>query len=114
MAGDDLAEHLPLPHLPLHILLALAEGERHGWGIVKRMEELGPDHPSPSSGSLYLAITRLEERGLIESAPPPPDETDARRRYYRLAPLGRRVLEADVRRLTDLVAAAHAAGLGAR
>lgn len=107
----DIAEHLPLPNLPLHVLLALAEEERHGWAIIKRIEELTGDSRSPSSGSLYLAMTRLEDRGLIEEAPAPDVEVDERRRYYRLTPLGKGVLEAEVSRLSELVQVAHVAGV---
>lgn len=111
MPEDDVAGYLPLPDLPLHVLLVLAEGDRHGWGVVKRIEEITEGRQSPSSGSLYLAMTRLEERGLIRDAPAP-DDTDARRRYYRLTPLGRRVLEAETSRLAELVDLAR--GLGVR
>jgi DNA-binding PadR family transcriptional regulator len=110
----DPVEHLPLPNLPLHVLLALAETERHGWAIIKRIEELTSGVQSPSSGSLYLAMTRLEERGLIEEAAAPADEVDERRRYYRLTKLGRAVLEAEVGRLANLVGVARVAGVTAR
>ena len=101
---------LPLPDLPLHILLALAEEEPlHGWGIIKRVDELTGGRKSPSSGSLYLALARLAERHLLEEVAGPPDNEDARRRYYRLTPFGRRVLEAESRRLAGLVAVARAA-----
>ncbi len=111
MSTTDVAEHLPLANLPLHVLVALAEGERHGWAVIKRIEELTEGHHSPSSGSLYLAMTRLEERGLIEDAPAPEGETDPRRRYYRLTRLGSEVLEAEVGRLSGLVNVARAAGV---
>jgi DNA-binding PadR family transcriptional regulator len=108
---DRVAEHLPLPNLPLHVLLSLAEGERHGWAIIKRIEELTAGSQSPSSGSLYLAMTRLEERGLIEEAPAPEAEVDERRRYYRLTLLGKDVLEAEVGRLAELIQVARVAGV---
>lgn len=93
---------LPLPHLPFQVLLALADGPRHGGGVIRRIEEIGDRGEVPSSGSLYLAMGRLEERGLIEDAPSPP-EADARRRYFRLTALGRRVLAAETERLARLV-----------
>lgn len=105
------SEFLPLPDLSLHVLLALAEGRRHGWGVVKRIEEITEGRDSPSSGSLYLAMGRLEEKGLIEEAPRPRDGGDPRRRYYRLTELGRRVLDAEVARLATLVDRARAAGV---
>lgn len=107
----DISKHLPLPNLPLHVLLALAEGDRHGWAVIKRIEELTSGTSSPSSGSLYLAMTRMEERGLIEEIPSPDAGTDARRRYYRITPLGRRVLSAETARLSGLVGLARAAGI---
>jgi DNA-binding PadR family transcriptional regulator len=109
----DVSTHLPLSHLPLHVLVALAEGDRHGWAIIKRIEELTQGSSSPSSGSLYLAMTRMEERALIVTVPPPPDETDTRRRFYSITRLGRRVLEAEVGRLHELVELAQAAGVRA-
>lgn len=104
---------LPLPHLPLHILLAMADGETsHGWGIIKRIRELTGGATAPSTGSLYLAIGRLEERGLLRSVEPPSSDEDARRRHYALTALGRRVLDAEVERLAGLVAVARAHGPG--
>ena len=108
--SNGLDDYLPLPHLPLHILLALAsDGPLHGWAVIKRIDEMTGGRTCPSTGSLYLAMGRLEERGLLAEAPAPTDEADARRKYYRLAPLGRRVLEAESRRLAGLVDVARAA-----
>ena len=94
---------LPLPHLPFHILLALSRSPRHGWGVVQQIAELTGGRDEPSSGSLYLAMSRLVERGLIEEAPRPEADTNARRRYFRLTPLGSRVLAAETERLAGLV-----------
>jgi DNA-binding PadR family transcriptional regulator len=102
--NPDPGVFLPLPHLPLHILLALAEEPRHGWSVVQKIGKLTEGRHKPSAGSLYLAMSRLEERGLIEDAPRPDDDTDARRRYFRLTSLGRRVLAAETERLAGLVA----------
>jgi len=103
---------LPLPHLPLHVLLALADGEpMHGWAVIKRIEEMTDGGTCPSTGSLYLAMGRLEERDLLEEVAPPSDDVDARRKYYRLTGLGRRVLQAESRRLAALVDVADAARL---
>ena len=103
--NPDPEAFLPLPTLPYQVLLALAEEPRHGWAIIKRIEELAGGRPAPSSGSLYLAITRLEERGLIEDAPAPKpgDVRDERRRVYQLTSLGRRVLALETARLAELV-----------
>ena len=102
-------DFLPLPHLPLHVMLALSDGNaRHGWGVIKRIEEMTDGRSCPSTGSLYLAMGRLEERGLIEQVPAPALGEDVRRKHYGLTPLGRRVLEAESRRLATLVDVARA------
>lgn len=111
MVESEVEKHLPLPNLSMHVLLALAEEDRHGWAIIKRIEELTEGHHSPSSGSLYLAMARLEKSGLIEELPDPPEHEDARRRYYRLTGAGRQVLAAEVRRLAQVVEVAHSAGI---
>jgi len=103
-------EYLPLPDLSVHVLLALAEEARHGWSIIKRIHELTEGRRNPSSGSLYLSMMRLEQRGLIETVASPAEERDERRRYYRLTGLGRRVLAAEVERLSGLVGVARTAG----
>lgn len=102
------ADFLPLPHLPLHILLALAGETMHGWAVIKRIDEMTEGVTCPSTGSLYLAMGRLVERGLIEEVDPPSDDVDARRKYYRLTALGRRVLGAESERLAGLVDIARA------
>lgn len=99
----DPTRFLPLPHLALHVLLTLSEESRHGWGIVRRIEERTAGVWSPSAGSLYLSISRLETQGLIEDAEAPEAGVDARRRYYRLTPLGRRVVALEVERLADVL-----------
>lgn len=109
--NPDPRSLLPLPHLTYLVLLALAQGAAHGWAIIKRIHEITGGGVKPSSGSLYLAMLRLEERGLLEETARPASETDERRRYYRLTPFGRRVLEAESARLADLVKAAAARGV---
>jgi DNA-binding PadR family transcriptional regulator len=96
---------LPLPHLPFHVLLALAEGPRHGWAIIRTIREITSGRDNPSSGSLYLAMSRLSDHGLIEEAPASevPADTGGRRKTYRLSELGRAVLEAETARLAALV-----------
>lgn len=102
MASTDPHSLLPLPHLHFYILLALGEGEAHGWAIIRRIRELTTEQTNPSSGSLYLAMTRLQETGLIEDGATR-DAEDARRRYYRLTRLGRAVARAEAARLKSLV-----------
>ena len=110
---ENPSDLLPLPHLSLHVLLALAEGEGHGWAIIRRIEELTQGVWSPSAGSLYLAMVKLEKTGLIEEVDGPPDATDARRRYYRLTASGNQVLAAEMERLASIVARGRAAGVTA-
>jgi DNA-binding PadR family transcriptional regulator len=106
---------LPLPHLTYLVLLALARGDAHGWAIIKRIDEITGGETSPSAGSLYLAMVRLEERGLLQEVASPASERDERRRYYRLTAFGRRVLEAESARLSGLVREAKRQGvLGGR
>jgi len=110
--GAEPEVFLPLPHLPFHILLALSPAPRHGWGVVQRIAELTGGRDEPSSGSLYLAMSRLVERGLIEEAPRPEGETSTRRRYFRLTGLGHRVLTAETERLAGLVEISRRLGAG--
>lgn len=108
--SPDPQDFLPLPHLPFHVLLALAGDEvLHGWGVIKRIEEMTGGATCPSTGSLYLAMGRLAERGLLDEVPAPADDEDPRRKYYRVTPFGRRVLAAESERLAALLDVARAA-----
>ncbi len=104
MRDPDPSKYLPLPHLALHVLLALSDAPLHGWGIVRRIEERTAGVWSPSAGSLYLSMTRLEAQGLIADAEAPEAGVDGRRRYYRVSPLGRQVLRLELERLSSLLA----------
>ena len=104
---------LPLTPVVLHVLLALADERqgKHGYAVAREVEELtdGQIHMGP--GTLYGSIQRMLDASLIEETPSGarrarPDE-DERRRYYRITPFGRRVLELEVRRLADVVAIAR-------
>jgi DNA-binding PadR family transcriptional regulator len=81
-----------------HILLALAQGPRHGYGIMKEVERESGGGVRLEIGSLYRLLGRLLDAGLIEDA-----EGDERRRFYRITRLGRRVLKAEAGRLAGLV-----------
>jgi PadR family transcriptional regulator PadR len=81
-----------------HILLALAEVPRHGYGLMKEVERECSGQVRLEIGSLYCLLARMVADGLIEEA-----EEDERRRYYRLSRQGRRVLKAEAGRLADLV-----------
>ncbi|HEY7413118.1 MAG TPA: helix-turn-helix transcriptional regulator [Vicinamibacteria bacterium] len=103
---------VPLPPPVFHILIALAEGERHGYAIMQDVAERSGGRLRMSPGTLYGSIKRMAEQGLIEEVWPraaAPDEE--RRRYYRLTRLGRRTAEAEAARLSDLLKQARAHGL---
>jgi len=99
-------DHLPLTHVEYHLLLSLATCHRHGYGIIKEVEDRTEGRLVLEAGTLYGAIKRMREDELIEEAEGPPD-TDARRRYYALTPFGRRILEAESQRLAEMVAMAR-------
>ena len=101
----DLSAYLPLSPAVLHILLALADEERHGYGIMLEIENRTGGSFRPGSGTLYGTLKRLLDSRLVEESGerPAPDLDDSRRRYYRLTELGRRVLEVEMRRLEQVV-----------
>ena len=105
MAKIDPQKFLPLKSQWFHILLALASGEQHGYGIMQDVLERtgGKVHLWPAT--LYGSIKRLMEADLIAESNerPEPELDDPRRRYYRLTALGRRVLDAECERLQALV-----------
>lgn len=105
------AENLaPLSPAVFHILLSLAEGERHGYALKREIAQRtgGKLHPGP--GVLYGSINRMLELGLIEEsdARPDPHLDDERRRYYRITPLGRQAARAEAARMRELVELAAA------
>jgi DNA-binding PadR family transcriptional regulator len=103
---------LPLPAATLHILLALAETERHGYAIINDVEARTDGELRLSAGTLYRSIARMVAQGLIAEVEKRRTRTeDERRRYYRLTPLGNAVARAEVRRLSQLVRHARARGL---
>ena len=107
-------QRLPLTPLSFQILVALADGPKHGYGILKEIEEGSGDSLKSSTGTLYLAIQRLEQEGFLEEEKTA-SASDSRRRYYRLTPEGREVAVAETRRLASLLGVARAKKLvGAR
>ena len=107
MTARDAAQ-TPLTPAVLHILLALAEGERHGYAIAQEIEAATDGDVQMGPGTLYGSIRRMLAAGLIDEAPhrKRPDD-DERRRYYRLTAVGRRLLEAELARLTRVVRVAR-------
>jgi DNA-binding PadR family transcriptional regulator len=116
MAGRDPEELLPLTPAVFHILLALADGERHGYGVIKEVDARTEGKVRLGPGTLYGSIKRMLTEGLIEESGerPDPELDDERRRYYRLTKFGRRVAVAEAERLSRLVASARAKRLLSR
>jgi DNA-binding PadR family transcriptional regulator len=109
---DVVGDLLPLPPATFHILLALAEGERHGYAIIQDVERRTGGDLRLSAGTLYRSIARMVEQGLItEVAKRRTRDDDERRRYYRVTPFGTAVARGEMRRLTELVRLARASGL---
>jgi len=108
-------EHSPLRPVEFHILLSLAAGERHGYGIIQDIEARG-ETAVPDVGTMYRALARMVENRLIESAArrPAPDAGDERRNYYRITDAGLRLARVEARRLEALTRAARNGGLLAR
>ena len=108
MARDPQSQ-LPLTPVVLHILLALSDGERHGYAIAQEIEETTRGQVRMGPGTLYGSIQRMLASAVIEEAPARRRATDAnenddaRRRYYRMTAFGRRVLEFDLDRLNAVV-----------
>jgi DNA-binding PadR family transcriptional regulator len=107
---------LPLPAATFHILVALADEDRHGYAILKEVAARTDGAVTLSAATLYRSIERMLEQGLIRevSARPSRDDDDQRRRYYRITPVGRAAAMAESRRLTRLLALARASGLASR
>ena len=103
---------LPLRPVEFHILLSLAAGDRHGYGIIQDAEARG-ERVLPDVGTLYRALRRMLDQGLIADGQAPEDEEngDERRHYYRLTPLGQRVARAEAARMYALMRAARLSGL---
>ena len=111
--ANDPEELLPLTPVALNVLLALADGERHGYGIMLEVRERTGGRVRLGPGTLYGAIKRLKEGGVIEESGerPDPEADDERRCYYRLTGFGGQVLAAEIGRLDGLVSAARAKGV---
>jgi len=106
-------DFLPLHRDTFHVLVSLADRDRHGYSILLDVAERTNGALRFSPSSLYASVKRLLHQGLIEELAerPDPDEDDERRRYYRLTRLGRRVAEVEARRLERLLSDARATGL---
>lgn len=109
MANQDSAYPLPLPVSQLHILLALATGDKHGYAIMREVEILTEGSVKMGPGTLYGAVKKMLNAGLVEESDerPDPELDDERRRYYRLTSLGARALDAEISRMEQLTRAAR-------
>ena len=111
-SSDGVSDFVPLPPAPLHIVLALNRGERHGYGLMSDVEELSDGVITMGPGTLYGSIKKLRGQGLIEETEGRVDPSldDQRRRYYRLTALGQQVCDAEIQRLANLVERSRSAG----
>ena|SRR3984893_1074557 len=101
---------LPLTPAMFHILLALADGEKHGYAVLKEVARRTDNKVRLSAGTLYGNLARLESAGLIAESDRRPEVAldDERRRYYRLTEFGREVAVADAKRMEETLLQAHA------
>jgi DNA-binding PadR family transcriptional regulator len=106
----EIDQVLPLTPTVFHILLALADQERHGYGIMQEVTMMTQNRVRMGPGTLYGSIKRMLKANLIEESDerPDPELDDERRRYYRLTDFGRQVLAAEARRLSTLIDVAQA------
>ena len=109
---SDADAQLALRPVEFHILLSLATGERHGYGVIKDIEQRG-ETSVPDVGTMYRALARMVENGLIATAArrPAPDAGGERRNYYRITEAGLRLARAEAKRLEALTRAARLGGL---
>ena len=103
MAPRDPSDFVPLTPLTLHILLSLAGEDQHGYGLMKEVRERTDGRLNPATGTVYLALQRLEDDGMIQTQRRHRAGEDERRRYYRLTAFGKRVVSAEVERLASIV-----------
>jgi DNA-binding PadR family transcriptional regulator len=106
---DDL---LPLPPVTFHILVALADEDRHGYAVMQEVAQRTGGSLKLGAGTLYRSVQRMLEQGLIVEVTtrPAPELDDERRRYYRVTPFGRAVARAEARRLAQMLKLARASG----
>ncbi len=100
----EIASLLPLTPVVFHILLALTDGPRHGYAIMQEVNHRSDGKVGLGPGTLYGAIQRMEDSGVLQkTAPPAAEAPDPRRRYYQMTEWGRSALLAETERLESLV-----------
>jgi DNA-binding PadR family transcriptional regulator len=109
----DIAELIPLQPATFHILMAVAQEDRHGYGIIQDVIRRTNGELRLSAGTLYRSVQRMLEQGLISETDdrPAPEFDDERRRYYRITAFGTAVARAEIRRMAQLVRMARTQGL---
>jgi DNA-binding PadR family transcriptional regulator len=113
MKKRDPSHLLPLQPAAFHILLSLADRDRHGYSVMQEVADRTGGEVKLHAGTLYATLKKLLADGLIRELDERPDDDsdDRRRRYYRLTPFGRDAAQAEARRLAELVRQARASGL---
>ena len=108
-SSRDPVSLLPLTPAMFHVMVALADGDHHGYAILKHVADHTDGRVQLSTGTLYGIIKRLLDDGLVEEPKrrPPAAEDDERRKYYRLTAFGRAVVTAETQRLEAMVSAAR-------
>lgn len=112
-ASRDPRDLLPLTPAMFHVLIALADQERHGYAIIKDVAHRTAGRVTLGTGTLYGIVKRLLADGLIVESKrrPAAEDDDERRRYYRITPFGKDVMVAETARLESMVAAARATAI---
>jgi DNA-binding PadR family transcriptional regulator len=110
---EEIETLLPLPSATFHILMAVADEDRHGYAIIQDISLRTDGELKMSAGTLYRSIQRMQEQGLITETRerPAPEDDDERRRYYRITPFGLAVARAEARRLSQMIKLARARGI---
>ena len=108
-ATPEPESFLPLKPPVLHVLIALGKGDRHGYALLKEIDQASGGAVSLLPAALYRHLQRMLDDGLIEESPRRPARAsdDERRRYYRITALGRRVAEGEIRRLEEVLVKAR-------
>lgn len=112
----DHKDGRPLPPAVFHILMALAEDDKHGYAIIQAIAARTDRRVRIGAATLYRSLQHMLEDGLVRELDdrPAPEEDDERRRYYRITPAGRKVARAEAQRMADLVRLARMSGLAPR
>ena len=105
--AEHLNSFLPLSPAVLHILLALAGEDRHGYAIMQEIQRQSEGRYKMGPGTLYDNLQKLLDKGMVAEQPRKDADDDPRRRYYRLTPTGRRLLSLEITRLESVVKEAH-------